>query len=610
MREFFNKYKSIILPLVLIIVFFSGVALSWGKWGHVIYDCFREAVLPQAILDGKVLYRDITNLYPPLAYQFNALLYLIFGNSLNTLYWAGIINSLLVLSIIYILVKKYSSDLTAFIVVLSIIEIFVFRVLCTNSTSSWIFPYSYSFIYAFSTCLLSFYFYILYKEKSNPLYLYLSFLSIGLSIAFKFDFILCILIPLYGLIKTLIKEKTKSLKVCLISLGCLIAPFIISILIYFIGNGTITDLQNEVKFLIDFSKTPSVLAFNQGVMPQSFKPWVISKVLKTFKYSIVISLVLFLYIYFSVFIIAKFKNTFMKFLSGSVLFIFGYFCLIKFIAFIQLLTFEIMYDLAFVSYLVTISAIIILIIKVIKNNGFRKIDFSRGEKFYFLASIFAGLLSFRSFALLYLANIGNFMIAIWWMCLIFLFLELLPEYFPNILSKRKIKTTFNLFFIAYALYFTSLYMTDANLMIPYKIQGTNRGVFYNSQKFAPAINGAVKFINENISKDETFLVAEEGLVLNYLTKRKADLKYYALIPHIIDTYGEENIINDLAKNPPDYFFVTNNIYITEKLGGVFGLHYAKKIAGFIVQNYDYVKTIKNPEIKEGLEITVFKLKKN
>ncbi len=77
---------------------------------------------------------------------------------------------------------------------------------------------------------------------------------------------------------------------------------------------------------------------------------------------------------------------------------------------------------------------------------------------------------------------------------------------------------------------------------------------------------------------------------------------------MIDTYGEENIINDLAKNPPDYFFVTNNIYITEKLGGVFGLHYAKKIAAFIMQNYDYIKTIKNPEIKEGLEITVFKLK--
>ncbi len=113
MRDFFNKYKGIILPLILIFIFFTGVNLSWGKWGHVIYDCFREAVLPQAILDGKVLYRDITNLYPPLGYYFNALLYLIFGNSLNTLYWAGIINSFLILSIIYFVVKKYSSDFTA-----------------------------------------------------------------------------------------------------------------------------------------------------------------------------------------------------------------------------------------------------------------------------------------------------------------------------------------------------------------------------------------------------------------------------------------------------------------------------------------------------------------
>ena len=73
MKDFFNKYKSIILPLILLLIFAVCTALTWGKWGHIIYDCFREAVVPQALLDGKVLYRDITNLYPPLAYQFNAL---------------------------------------------------------------------------------------------------------------------------------------------------------------------------------------------------------------------------------------------------------------------------------------------------------------------------------------------------------------------------------------------------------------------------------------------------------------------------------------------------------------------------------------------------------
>ena len=77
---------------------------------------------------------------------------------------------------------------------------------------------------------------------------------------------------------------------------------------------------------------------------------------------------------------------------------------------------------------------------------------------------------------------------------------------------------------------------------------------------------------------------------------------------MIDTYGETKIINDLSKNPPDYFIVTNNIYVTMSLGGIFGTHYAKEIAKFIVKNYDYIKTIKSPDSRDIFEITIFKLK--
>ena len=234
-----------ILPLILIIMLGIYTMLTWGKWGHIIYDCFREAIIPQALLDGKILYKDITNLYPPLGYQFNALLFSVFGNSLNTLYWAGIINSFLVLSIIYCLVKKYSSNFTAFITVFSIMEIFVFRI-HTNTTASWFFPYSYSFIYAFSACLLSVFAYILYKENSKLSFLYISLLFAGLSTAFKFDFILILLIPLWGLIKFFIRQKTLS--TIFIGILCFTAPFLISILIYLITGGTLFDLQNEVKF--------------------------------------------------------------------------------------------------------------------------------------------------------------------------------------------------------------------------------------------------------------------------------------------------------------------------------------------------------------------------
>lgn len=604
MREFFNKYKGIILPLILIFIFFAGVNLSWGKWGHVIYDCFREAVLPQAILDGKVLYRDITNLYPPLGYYFNALLYLIFGNSLNTLYQAGIINSFLILSIIYFIVKKHSSDLIAFITVLSIMEIFTFKISASNTTAAWFFPYSYSFVYSFSTCLISLLFCILYRENEKPLYLYLSFLFIGLSAAFKLDFILFVFIPLYSLIKHFIGSK--SYKTVLFSVGCLFAPFIASIIAYFTTGGTLTDIQNQIEFLSDFSKAPSVMAFNTWIMPQTFKLWALNEAFTSFRHFIVVALIIFLYALFLLFIISKLKNNFAKIISGIILGIFGLFTVIQYGAFTQYSFSTLHTNLSFVSYFVTISTALIFIFKVIKNKRFKNLEFTKEERFYFLITFCAALMSFRSFASLHISYIGNFIIIVWWINLVYLFLQLLPSYFPPVFKNDLIKKSFGLFFILYGFCFAYLYIYEANQMT-YKLSSTKE-TFYGKAEFIPVINETVKYIEEEIPNNKTFLAVEEGVVFNYITKRELNLKYYALIPHMVDAYGEEKVIEDLSKNPPDYIFITNNIYITEKLGGAFGVHYAKKITAFVLYNYDYIKTVKNPDIKEGLEITIFKLK--
>lgn len=177
MLKFFKEYEKYIYPVILIIVFSAFLVSSWGKWGLVFYDTFREILLPEAMLNGKIFYKDILNLYPPLGYQLNAALIYIFGNSLNTLYWAGIINSVLILSVVYFLAGKFSSRFYAFLITLSVMEIFTFR--APTTSPSWFFPYSYSLVYAFSACILGFLFYILYKkgeseEKDRKTFLFYS----------------------------------------------------------------------------------------------------------------------------------------------------------------------------------------------------------------------------------------------------------------------------------------------------------------------------------------------------------------------------------------------------------------------------------------------------
>ena len=67
------------------IVAVAGVMawFTWGHWGDFQFDCGREIYVPAAILQGKLLYRDIWYMYGMLAPYVQALLYRVFGISLT-----------------------------------------------------------------------------------------------------------------------------------------------------------------------------------------------------------------------------------------------------------------------------------------------------------------------------------------------------------------------------------------------------------------------------------------------------------------------------------------------------------------------------------------------
>ena len=83
------------------------------------------------------------------------------------------------------------------------------------------------------------------------------------------------------------------------------------------------------------------------------------------------------------------------------------------------------------------------------------------------------------------------------------------------------------------------------------------------------------------------------------------MKYYALIPHTIDAYGEENILSDLQKMPPDYVVITNKEYI---FTGYFGVHYAKQIAQYFIEHYKTVKLVDFNENNVNAKFMILKKK--
>jgi len=76
-----------LLSLFLVWAFLFGS--TWARWGNVTIDSGREVYVPSALLSGKTLYKDVWYPYGPLAPYLNSLLFRLFGERLETVYWAG-----------------------------------------------------------------------------------------------------------------------------------------------------------------------------------------------------------------------------------------------------------------------------------------------------------------------------------------------------------------------------------------------------------------------------------------------------------------------------------------------------------------------------------------
>ena len=497
MIKIFETIKKYIFPLILLLVYVSFTVLTFGKWGNIFYDCFREVFIPQAILDGKILYSDITCLYPPLAYQVNALLFKIFGCSLNVLYSAAITCSVLILSLLYQIIERYSSSLTAFVVVLSVMEIFTFRIEFLNS-ASWFFPYSFSFLYAFAACFISFYFYVLYKEQKNRKLLYLIAFFAGLSIAFKLDFICFAFLIIYELF------KNKELKDFLICLGVYFAPLVFTYGIWFIGGGSFDALVQYKEFILNFITAPSVLTFNKFVLFQKINLPVLERLTDSAMHfvlnMVIISGISFLLVQCN----KKIKNLFFKILGLIPIFLYVYMYFFKNFYLIQCYT-RMNLNLAIIPYIVMFGALFILFFKRNKNN------YSKQEKIYILFAITGLLLSYRTFAMILISYIGNFSMILYWAAFLYLLLELLPEYF-SALKSNQYKNFVAITILLYSFTYPMIYLILANQK-DFPIR-TEKEVVYTVKKYADPLNETINYIKTNTPMDSSVLVVDEGLVIN------------------------------------------------------------------------------------------------
>ena len=585
--EFTKRNLNMILRITLIVLYIMFIVFSWGKWGHVISDCFREAIIPEAMLDGNVLYRDILNLYPPFAYQINALLFKIFGCNLNVLYAVGIACGATILTFLYKLVKEYSSEITAFVATLTVMELFTFRI-CVKNSASWIFPYSYSFLYAFTFCFVGICVYLLKKknpENDHFKTMMAVSLLIGFSIASKWDFLLLGLIPIFESV------KNKSIKEVITYLGLMIVPSLLSFGVYLLFGGSVLDLSNQVQFLINFSHAPSVQIFNETIMPQRITLGILRDLGMSFGIFIKQFATIGLFAAIMFVLLEKFSgNKILQIFISAIFVIIGWFFIIQPFSVTQFTKFGINTNIVFVPYVLAIWAIAVVLLKFIKHR-----EFSDKEKFCLSLVVIGFLFTFRQFAEVLNCYIGNFTILPYWIAFIYLFVEIMPSYIKKLqlpISKKSLFASLIVFCLTFTYIFIGVYCPKMNCKI-----SNDRGIFYVGLTFSKPLNEAIDDINFLIpTTEKSLLVIDDGLVLNWFSSRKTDLKFYSLIPHMVDTIGEDNVVAELSQKLPDYIFLTNNDYPGV---GVFGEDYAINIKNLILKNYELVKKIEADKVPDN-----------
>lgn len=245
MTGFIKKYWILLLSEILIVTVFC---LFYGRFGDIMVDSFREAYIPEQMLNGKVLYKNIFCIYPPLGYLINEFLYKIFGINLTVIYFSGLFSAL---GIFYFFNKILNIFFDKCIILGINLFLIAGLVLSPNVFNIFL-PYSSGIVYGLLFTLGSVYFAL---NKKLPV----SYFLCGLAICSKAEFLLLLPALLYF-----------SRKECLLkNIPAFISPFLGILVILLIQGANLSDLITafDTLRLIGSTKTLQTFYFSMGLVP-------------------------------------------------------------------------------------------------------------------------------------------------------------------------------------------------------------------------------------------------------------------------------------------------------------------------------------------------------
>lgn len=554
-----SNYAEILSVFSLFLIFLFLVIKLWNHFGIILIDSGREAYFPELILKGKILYRDIFNIFGPLSYQINAIFYKIFGISLNTLRLAGALNAFITIFLLYFITRLFTSRDISWIISVFII------ITCAVRGFNYVFTYSYAATYAFSSFLFSVLFLMLYFKTLKQYFIPLSWFFIGVSIASKYDYIPFVIFLALFTIFMMYNKKIDKKNILYIIVSFLVIP-VIGFSILFLQGLTFKELLNQSHFIekYAFSKTLNYFYLTKvGTHPY----------INNFIFSLKSFLKFFpgfLFVLTMIYLPLKYNKPFLYIMFTGILFYYffsrhlhSYFDTFSWLPIFTLFLFGFM------------------LIKLIKNKNYKQ------DGAYVILIAIALIASVKSFFFLNMTLYGSFTFPLLFIANSIFIVEYLPDEFKFI-NPKPLKQAF------FIVFFTIIVVCYRNLNVYYgymHILKYERGNIGDSKSIAVATSQTIDYIKKILKPQDSIWVIPDGLMINFLTDNPSNGIYYNLTPPYIETFGEDKIIADTEKNPPDY------VIINDRDSSEYGYKYFCKDYGFMICNY--VKSNYTPVKKFG-----------
>lgn len=127
---------------VVVIAFLVLLAWTWRKWPDPLIDFGRELYIPWQLAEGAVLYSDIAYFNGPFSPSLNAALFRLFGASFSTLIWTNVAITALLTALLYRFLACGFGLLSASLGSLVFLTGFAFSHLLSDGNYNYITPYS------------------------------------------------------------------------------------------------------------------------------------------------------------------------------------------------------------------------------------------------------------------------------------------------------------------------------------------------------------------------------------------------------------------------------------------------------------------------------------